>query len=121
MKNKAIVGIFGRFDKEIDRAGVGKEIDLPAAANRFSPLTQSIWRLDHSAESFGHHPGAKLGICGFDFPFGAVRRHRIGLAGLLVVVLDVRAPRDDLAPHRRLSRVCWPPPWGLRGNIDFCF
>ena len=34
VKNNAIVGNFGRFDKEIDRARVDKEIDLPAAAKR---------------------------------------------------------------------------------------
>ena len=34
VKNNAIVGNYGRFDKETDRARVDKEIDLPAAAKR---------------------------------------------------------------------------------------
>ena len=102
MKNNAIVGNFGRFDKEIDRAGVDKEIDLPSGASRSSPLTRSTWRPDDSAESFDHPPGAKLGICGFDFPFGAVRRHRIGWpicslwCSTFVHLETIRRPTDDV-------------------------
>ena len=30
---------------------------------------------DDSDESFGYHPGTKLGICGFGFSVGAIRLH----------------------------------------------
>ena len=37
---------------------------------------ESTLCLDDSDESFGYHPGTKLGICGFGFSVGAIRRHR---------------------------------------------
>ena len=30
---------------------------------------------DDSDDSFGYHPGTKLGICGFGFSVGAIRPH----------------------------------------------
>jgi hypothetical protein len=96
-------------DKEIDGAGVDKEVDRDCLQLLIAPR---FWREAPGARTIPQSLLPSSLEPSWASEVSTFRSSRLStsnrMAGSLVGVRDVRAPRDDLAPNRRLNRVSWP-------------